>query len=120
MKRININTSEDLYKRWTNAVPYGMRTLVLNALIEMTCILVEKIGQRVLGLILEKKLPIVGLDDDMAKKSQMSNVQTADIEKTPQTSRGQKWQKSQSLLFVRGRGFTESGVLKWTKTKRLS
>ena len=69
MKRININTPEDLYLRWTNAVPHGMRTLILNALIEMTCILVEKLGRTVLGLILEKKLPIVGLDDVMEKKS---------------------------------------------------
>ena len=56
MKRVNVNTPDDLYDRWTNAVPYGMRTLILNALIEMTCILVEKVGQRILGMILEKKL----------------------------------------------------------------
>lgn len=69
MKRVNVNTPEDLYTRWTNAVPYGMRTLILNALMEITCILVEKLDRSVLGLILEKKLPIIGLDDDMEKKS---------------------------------------------------
>ena len=62
IKRVNVNTPEDLYDRWTNAVPHGMRTLILNALIEMTCILVEKVGQRILGMILEKKLyPPTGL-----------------------------------------------------------
>ena len=68
MKRVNINTPEDLYKRWTNAVPYGMRTIILNALIELTCVLVEKLGRNVLGMILEKRLPIVGINDDMEKK----------------------------------------------------
>ena len=69
MKRVNVNTPDDLYLRWTNAVPYGMRTLILNALIEMTCILVEKFDRSILGLILEKRLPIVGINDDMEKKS---------------------------------------------------
>ena len=65
MKRVNVNTPEELYQRWTNAVPRGMRTLILNSLIEMTCILVESIGHRILGLILEKKLHVITEDADV-------------------------------------------------------
>jgi hypothetical protein len=70
MKRVNINVSEDLYNRWTNAVEYGIRTKVLTALIETTCILVEKMGRwPIIGLILDQKLFTIGQSDDVEKKS---------------------------------------------------
>lgn len=70
MKRVNINISEDLYNRWTNAVEHGIRTKVLVALIETVCILVEKMGRwPIIGLILSQKLFTIGKDDDLEKKS---------------------------------------------------
>lgn len=64
MKRVNVNISEDLYKRWVNAVEHGMRTRVLVALIETTCILVEKMGRwPIIGLILDQKLFTIGRND---------------------------------------------------------
>ncbi len=70
MKRVNINVSEELYNRWTNAVEHGMRTKVLIALIETTCILVEKMGRwPILGMILDQTLFPTGQDNDLEKKS---------------------------------------------------
>ena len=70
MKRVNINCPDDLYNRWINAVEHGIRTKVLVALIETTCILVEKMGRwPIIGLILDQKLFTIGQKDDMEKKS---------------------------------------------------
>ena len=69
MKRVNINVSKELYNRWTNAVEHGMRTKVLTALIETTCILVEKMGRwPIIGLILDQKLFTIGHNDNDEKK----------------------------------------------------
>lgn len=59
-RRINIDVDEDLYQRFTDCVPHGLRSALLRTVMEQLADAIEGDGLVVAALIIDNKLPLFG------------------------------------------------------------
>ena len=58
--RLNIDVEPELYERFTNAIPHGMRSTVVRVVMWQLVEAIEKEGLVIAGLILDNKLTLFG------------------------------------------------------------
>jgi hypothetical protein len=72
MARINFEVTHSFRKRYNTTIPHGARGEVLRALVEMTLDLVDKFGEGVLTLVVERSLhPSIGAKNETRRHTEV-------------------------------------------------
>jgi len=71
--RLHTLISNDLGERFKEAVPHGIRTLVVGILVESLVKLIERDGKKIIGRVLEGEFDLVQVVRDAAGETKAKN-----------------------------------------------